>query len=99
MRVRGDVYWAWADPALHYRNHEEFLDDGTYIDVRVRFSRAGATQMIIGVYTASGMRIHEESFDSRHSESMTKALAWGIGRARRIASDAVPATEQFVRVK
>ena len=70
-------------------------DDGTHIDVQVRLSRTGSTQMFIGVYATSGMAIHEEAFDSRPGESMTRALAWGVGRARRIASDAMPVNEQF----
>lgn len=85
MRIRGDVFWQWADPALHHRTHDETLDDGTFIDVQVRLSPSGCTQMFIGVYAASGMALHEETFDSRPGESMTRALAWGVGRARRLA--------------
>jgi hypothetical protein len=95
MRIRGDVFWGWADPTLHHRSHDETLNDGTYIDVQVRLSRTGSTQMFIGVYAPSGMAIHEEAFDSRPGESMTRALAGGVGRARRIASDAMPVNEQF----
>lgn len=50
MRIRGDVFWDWADPVLHHRIHDEELDDGTTIDVQVRLSRTGQTQMFIGVY-------------------------------------------------
>ena len=46
--------------------------------------------MFIGVYASSGMALHEEAFDSRPGESMTRALAWGVGRARRIATDTQP---------
>lgn len=49
MRIRGQVFWSWADPTLHCRTHEETLSDGTLIDVQVRLSRTGATQMFIGV--------------------------------------------------
>jgi len=85
MRIRGDVFWQWADPALHHRTHDETLDDGTFIDVQVRLSPSGSTQMFIGVYAATGMALHEEAFDSRPGESMTRAFAWGVGCARRIA--------------
>ncbi|GLO16815.1 MULTISPECIES: hypothetical protein [Pseudomonas] len=87
MRIRGDVFWNWADPVLHHRIHDEELDDGTTIDVQVRLSRTGQTQMFIGVYAGCGMALHEEAFDSRPGESMTRALAWGVGRARRLATD------------
>lgn len=87
MKIRGDVFWSWADPTLHHRGHDETLDCGTCIDVQVRLSRTGATQMFIGVYAPSGMALHEEAFDSRPGESMTRALAWGVGRARKVAAE------------
>lgn len=93
MRIRGPAYWDWADPKLHHRTHDEILDDGTMIDVQVRLSRTGTTQMFIGVYAPAGSALHEEAFDSRPGESMTKALAWGVGRARRIATEGLGATE------
>lgn len=86
MRIRGEVFWSWADPNLHHRRHDEALDDGTCIDVQVRLSRTGATQLFLGIYTPSGVALHEEAFDARPGESMTRALAWGVARARAIAS-------------
>ncbi|GLO16803.1 MULTISPECIES: hypothetical protein [Pseudomonas] len=87
MRIRGDIFWKWADPALHHRTHYESLDDGTTMDVQVRLSRTGDTQMFIGVYAGTGMPLHEEAFDTRPGESMTRALAWGVGRARCLAAE------------
>ncbi|WP_151883964.1 MULTISPECIES: hypothetical protein [Pseudomonas] len=86
MRLRGDVYWSWADPTLHHRTHEEILNDGSYLDVQVRLSRIGATQLFIGVYAPSGTALYEEAFDTRPNESMTSALAWGVARARAVAA-------------
>ncbi|MFJ2693105.1 hypothetical protein [Pseudomonas sp. NPDC087336] len=94
MRFRGDIFWAWADPSLHHRTHVETLSDGTHIDVEVRLSRAGETQMFIGVYAADGMALHEEAVDPRRGESMTRALAWGVGRARQLASAAGAKTQK-----
>ncbi|MBC3410735.1 hypothetical protein HU720_05410 [Pseudomonas sp. SWRI51] len=85
MRIRGEIFWDWSDPTLHHRTHEETLDDGTYIEVQVRLSPTGATQMFIGVYAPDGVAVHEEAFDSRPGESMTRAMAWGVGKARRAA--------------
>ncbi|TNB81535.1 hypothetical protein FHJ31_18620 [Pseudomonas sp. Fig-3] len=90
MRQRGEQYWAWADPALHCQTHDETLDDGTTIDVQVRRSSSGGTQMFIGIYASSGKTLFEEIFDCRPSESITRALAWGVGRARRVATEARP---------
>lgn len=87
MRQRGERYWEWADPARHCRTHDETLDNGTTIDVQVRLSSAGSTQMFIGVYASSGMSLFEEICDSHPGESMTRALAWGVGRARRVAME------------
>ena len=86
MRLRGDVYWSWADPTLHHRTHEEILNDGSYLYVQVRLSRIGATQLFIGVYAPSGTALYEEAFDTRPNESMTSALAWGGARARAVAA-------------
>lgn len=91
MRRRGGVYWAWSDPTLHHRSHEETLHDGTLIDVQVRLSRTGGTQLFLGVYARSGMALHEEAYDSRPGESMYRSLAWGIGQARRVAEECTPA--------
>jgi len=94
MRIRGEVFWGWADPVLHHRTHDEKLDDGTSIDVQVRLSRVGQTQMFIGVYAGCGLAHHEEAFDARPGESMTRALAWGVERARRLATDQRPGQRQ-----
>ncbi|MBV4536916.1 hypothetical protein [Pseudomonas urmiensis] len=99
MRIRGPAYWDWADPTLHHRTHDEILDDGTMVDVQVRLSRTGTTQMFIGVYAAAGAALHEEAFDSRPGESMTRALAWGVGRARRVAAEGAPAADLLAASK
>lgn len=92
MRIRGDVFWAWADPTLHHRTHDETLSDGTYIDVQVRLSRTGNTQVFIGVYASAGMALLEEAFDSRPGETMTRALDWGVDRAKLVASSTTTAS-------
>lgn len=86
MRIRGEVFWAWADAGLHHRSYDEILDDGSHIDVQVRLSRTGNTQLFIGIYAAEGQALHEEAFDSRPGESMSKALAFGVVHARRLAA-------------
>ena len=87
MRVRGNVYLAWADLTLHHRTHDETMGNGIAIAVQVRLSRTGNTQMFIGVYAETGLALHEEAFDSRPGESMTRALAWGVDRARQLATE------------
>lgn len=90
MRFRGDKFWSWADPTLHHRYHDEGLDDGTRIDVQVRRSRTGETQLFIGVYDGGGTLLVEEIYDSRPGETMSRAQARGIERARCFVSSASP---------
>jgi hypothetical protein len=86
MRSRGEKFRTWADPALHLHHHEETLDDGRSIDVQTRLSRTGETQLFIGVYAKSGDRIVEESYNSRPNETMSRALVWGVLRAKTFVS-------------
>lgn len=82
MRTRGSKYWMWADTALHSRSHEEICSDGTAIDVQVRLSRTGSTQLFIGVYAPSGLAKFEGT-----------ALAWGIDRAHSVVANGAPVAE------
>lgn len=85
MRHRGAVFWAWADPALQHHSHEEELDDGAKLDIQVRLSRTGDTQLFIGIYERSGLARIEEAYANRPGESVTRAMAWGAGRGRALA--------------
>ena len=82
MRERGAVYWAWADQYLHVRNHDEHLADGRSINVQVRHSMRGETQLFVGIYDLSGEVITELSYDSRTGETMTRAMDWGLQWAK-----------------
>ena len=90
MRIREETYWKWADAQLHSRSHDEQLSDGTSIDVQVRLSRTGATQLFLGLYTRQGKALVEEYYDSRPGETMTRAMVWGVDRARALATGALP---------
>ncbi|WP_081501783.1 hypothetical protein [Pseudomonas sp. GM60] len=90
MRLRGNIFWEWSDPELHCRTHDETLNDGSHIDVQVRLSRTGETQMFIGIYAPDGMALHKVAVDSHPGESMTRVLAWGVGRAQQLATAGGP---------
>lgn len=93
MRKRGSVYWGWADPEIHFRNKDEMLSDGTLLNVQVRTSKGGETQLFVGVYGQEGMMLLEEAFDSRPGETMTRAMVWGFERANEFVAmtgNAVP---------
>lgn len=51
-----ETYWQWADAQLHSRCHDEALSDGTTLDVQVRLSRLGATQLFWGCTPVMGER-------------------------------------------
>ncbi|AIZ32604.1 hypothetical protein ACE1YR_10525 [Pseudomonas sp. K1(2024)] len=89
MRVRDETYWKWADSQLHSRCHDEELSDGTSIDVQVRLSRLGATQLFLGVYAQGGKALCEEYHRSLPGQTMTRALVWGVDRARALATGAL----------
>lgn len=89
MKYRGKQYWAWADAPLMSRAHEEVLVGGERVDVQVRLSRLGATQLFIGVYSEAGALVAEEIYDSRPGETMTRAMNWGTARARHLATDSI----------
>lgn len=84
MRHRGAVFWAWADPSLQHHSHEEMLADGARLDVQVRLSRTGDTQLFIGIYERSGLARIEEAYSKRPGETITRAMAWGAGRGRTL---------------
>ena len=90
MRIREEKYWEWADARLHSRSHDEVFSDGTSIDVQVRLSRTGATQLFLGVYARSGKALLEEYYPSRPGESMSRALVWGVERARAMVAGLQP---------
>ncbi|MFJ4345276.1 hypothetical protein [Pseudomonas sp. NPDC089401] len=94
MRVRDEIYWQWADLQLHCRCHEEALSDGTSLDVQVRLSRLGATQLFLGLYGRDGRALLEEYYPTRPGETMTRALVWGVDRARALATGAMPMPRQ-----
>jgi len=90
MRVRDETYWQWADAQLHSRCHDEVLSDGTTLDIQVRLSRLGATQLFLGLYGQDGRALLEEYYPARPGETMTRALVWGVDRARALATGALP---------
>jgi len=85
MHHRGKVYWGWADPEIHFRSHDEKLSDGMLLNLQVRTSRTGETQLFVGVYGQHGTMLLEEAFASRPAETMTQAMTWGLERAREFA--------------
>ena len=88
MKHRGKAFLQWADPNLHHRTHSEKLDNGRLIDVQVRLARTGETQLFIGVYDELGQPLSEEGFDKRPGETMTRAMNWGVARARHLGQAA-----------
>jgi len=89
MRNRGKVFWDWADPALHTRSVDERQADGTLLNVQVRMSLLGRTELFIGVYGVDEKMLFEEAPESIPGETMTAALARGLDIARLNAPNAL----------
>lgn len=94
MKRRGLTYHQWRESILPSQTHEETLADGTSLEVQTRLSRTGATQLFIGVYRADGTVWVERAYAQRPGETMSRALVWGVGHARRIALQLEPGTAQ-----
>lgn len=91
MRNRGKVFWDWADPSLHTRSVDERQPDGTLLNVQVRMSLLGRTELFIGVYRADEKMLFEAAPESLPGETMTEALARGLDMARLKAPGATRA--------
>lgn len=89
MRKRGKVFMDWADPSLHTRSVDERQADGTLLNVQVRMSLLGRTELFIGVYGVDEEMLFEEAPESIPGETMTAALARGLDRARLKAPSAL----------
>lgn len=86
LKQRRRVFWEWSDSELHNRCHDGLLSDGGQIDVQVRTSRTGAVQLFVGAYDGEGSMLFEEYYKERSGESMSTALAFGVGRAMTLTS-------------
>lgn len=86
MLHRGSQYWEWSNCRLPIHSHDEVLSDGTQLNVLVRVSRNGVTQAFIGIYDGAGRMKVEEYHDSQLGSTTSYALAWGIYRARALAT-------------
>lgn len=87
MRNRGQIFWEWADPDLHFRNFDERLADGSLINIQVRTSKAKQTQLFLGIYTHDGSMLLEEGYLDCEGQTMTAATTWALLRARTWLED------------
>lgn len=87
MRKRGQKYWQWSEADIHVRNHDERLSSGVFVNIQVRHSASAGTQLFVGLYGEKGVMIIEEIYESRPGETMTQAIEWGVGRAKKLAGD------------
>lgn len=81
MRKRGNVYWKWANPELHFRNYDERLTCGTLINIQVRTSKENVTQLFFGIYDEQGLMLLEEHYPDCRGQTMTAAMVWALQRA------------------
>lgn len=86
MRSRGEIYWLWADAELSHQAHIETLPQGLTLEILVRFSRQRLVQLFMGVYRTDGRRLFEEYHDRCDAKTLSRAMLWGLHRARVLAS-------------
>jgi hypothetical protein len=82
MRMRGPCYFKWADSQLPNFSHVEDYAAGFHIDVVVRRSRHGITQLFLGTYNSFDVMLFEEYIEALPDRDLTQAMQWGIERAR-----------------
>jgi len=70
---------------LKHHSHEQELAGGARLDIQVRLSRTGDTQLFIGIYERSGLARIEEAYAKRPGETTTRAMAWAASRGRELA--------------
>lgn len=85
MENRGAEFRKWSATEIECMRHLESLGPGVQIEVLSRLSWEICTQLFVGVYTAEGLRIHEQYYDNRDGEHLSQALEWGLRQARLIA--------------
>lgn len=83
MRQRGDVYWDWVNPNLHFRNLDERLPCGALINIQARLSPDRKTQVFFGIYGERGVLLVEEQHLDCQGQTMTAAMVWALQRATR----------------
>lgn len=81
MRNRGQIFWEWADPDLHFRNFDERMADGSLINIQVRVSREHLTQLFLGIYSLDGKLLLEEGYMDCKGQTMSAAMTWALPRA------------------
>lgn len=56
------------------------IHGGAKLAIQVRPSRAGGTQLLIGIYERSGFARVEEAESKRPGKTVSRAMGWGAGR-------------------
>lgn len=92
MRNRGQVYWEWANPELHFRNQDERLPCGSLINIQARISKEGVTQLFYGIYGVKGLALHEEYHPACEGQTISTAMAWARQRALQWAAETMSGT-------
>ncbi|MCY1456228.1 hypothetical protein D9M71_734300 [compost metagenome] len=100
MKLRGEKFSDWENCQIHCCLHGEVLENGQEIDVRVRLTPTGVTQIFLGIYAGCGTMHSEEMHDASSPQTMAQAMQWGICRAKALATDiAAPKAHDLCQAK
>jgi len=95
MRMRGSCYFKWADSQLPNFSHVENYDAGFHVDVVVRLSRQGITQLFLGIYDSFDAMVFEEYIEALTDRNVSQAMQWGIERAKAFIDESDNAEGSF----
>jgi hypothetical protein len=86
MQARGKVFDNWTATQTAEEAYAETLENGCFIDVRVREIPPTAVHLLVSVYAADGTAVYEHVSTLQVREwNVQDALQRGIDQAERIA--------------
>lgn len=86
MQTRGSVFEKWAATSGKEEVYAQSLENGCYIDVRVREAASGDLELLVCVYASDGTACYEHVSVLEADEwTVEYALDKGVDQAERIA--------------
>jgi hypothetical protein len=86
MHPNENILSDWEATRAEEMVHDQTLENGCRIDVRVRQAASGQVQQLVGVYASDGSVVHLRATDMDAAQwKLEDALSLGIDQAQRLA--------------
>lgn len=86
MQTDENILSDWEATRAEEMVHDQTLENGCRIDVRVRYAASGKVQQLVGVYASDGSVVHLRAADMDQAQwKLEDALNLGIDQAQRLA--------------